>query len=79
MASLSATTVAAVVTINVSISSPFLFASAQISCHIKGEGLPDPNCTPGATNPNVTQKNIHQTICVPGYSASIRPDPSYTI
>jgi len=28
---------------------------------------------PGATNPNVTQANIHTTICVRGWTATIRP------
>ena len=29
-------------------------------------------------NPAVNQGNIHQTVCVPGYSRSIRPPSSYT-
>jgi len=41
-------------------------------------GLPNPALTPGATNPRVTQANIHSTICVAGYSASVRPSESYT-
>ena len=32
----------------------------------------------GAINPNVTQDNIKQTICVPGWSAKVRPPVSYT-
>lgn len=40
--------------------------------------LPDPVCTPGATNPEVTQSNISRTICVSGYTAKIRPPVSYT-
>ncbi|MGH2638554.1 MAG: hypothetical protein ACRDF4_04635 [Rhabdochlamydiaceae bacterium] len=47
------------------------------SCHSVG-GLPDPNCTPGAINLNVTQDNIQSTICTSGYTASIRPPESYT-
>ncbi|MDJ0386286.1 hypothetical protein [Streptomyces sp. G-G2] len=39
---------------------------------------PDSSCQPGALNPNVTQANIHSTICVGGYSSSIRPSTSYT-
>ncbi|MEV5571403.1 hypothetical protein AB0L06_15240 [Spirillospora sp. NPDC052269] len=39
---------------------------------------PDPACTPGATNPDVTQDNIHQTVCVAGYTKKIRPPVSYT-
>jgi hypothetical protein len=41
-------------------------------------GLPDPSCTPGVANPAVTQGNIGQTICVSGYTATIRPPSSYT-
>jgi len=40
--------------------------------------LPDPSCTPGATNPQVTQADIGSTICNSGYSASIRPPESVT-
>ena len=41
-------------------------------------GLPDPRCTPGATNPEVTQNNIDQTICVSGWTSSVRPNETYT-
>ena len=34
--------------------------------------------TPGALNPDVTQANIHATICVRGWTATIRPPPDYT-
>jgi hypothetical protein len=40
--------------------------------------LPDPVCTPGARNPNVTQANLASTICRNGYTASIRPPPAVT-
>ncbi|MGW4399382.1 hypothetical protein ACWEHA_29190 [Amycolatopsis nivea] len=40
--------------------------------------LPDPACTPGATNPDVTQDTIGDTICVPGWTATIRPPTTYT-
>jgi hypothetical protein len=33
---------------------------------------------PGAINPDVTQDNIKQTICVVGWTATIRPATSYT-
>ena len=40
---------------------------------------PDPAKTPGATNPEITQENIRQTICNPRWSTrSIRPQASYT-
>jgi hypothetical protein len=37
-----------------------------------------PTLTPGALNPDVTQANVHSTICVPGWTATIRPPPDYT-
>lgn len=46
-------------------------------CHIKGV-LPDPVCTPGVINPNVTQADIKTTICKTGWTATIRPPQSYT-
>ena len=40
---------------------------------------PDPARTPGAVNPEITQENIHDTICNPRWSTrSIRPEASYT-
>ena len=40
---------------------------------------PDPERTPGAPNPDITQDNIRQTICNPRWSTrSIRPAASYT-
>jgi hypothetical protein len=47
------------------------------SC-ISANGLPDRKCTPGATNPDVTQATISITICVSGYAAQIRPAATYT-
>lgn len=41
-------------------------------------GLPDPTCTPGAINPDVTQATIQSTICMRGWTATIRPPQSYT-
>ena len=40
--------------------------------------LPKPDLTPGATNPDVTQENIQQTVCVHGYTKTIRPPAYYT-
>jgi len=40
--------------------------------------LPDHTSTPGALNPAVNQANIKTTICVPNYTSTIRPKPSYT-
>lgn len=46
-------------------------------CHANA-GLPDPTCTPGAANPAVTQATIGQTICVRGWTATVRPPLAYT-
>jgi hypothetical protein len=57
---------------------PFvLTAPIIIACH-SNHGLPDSVCTPGAADPRVTQDNIHTTICVSGYTATVRPPSSYT-
>ena len=40
--------------------------------------LPDPHCTPGSIDPAVTQANIHSTICVSGYTKTVRPPSSET-
>jgi len=40
--------------------------------------LPDPKLTPGSINPDISQSNIQSTICVSGFTATIRPPSSYT-
>lgn len=54
--------------------------SSQV-CHARGRGLyslPDPRCTPGAIDPDVTQANIATTICRRGYTQAVRPPESVT-
>jgi hypothetical protein len=52
------------------------------SCHYRtaadGQTLPDPNCTPGAISPKVTQDTLATTICRTGYTKSIRPPARIT-
>lgn len=52
------------------------------ACHVRkaagGQPLPDPACTPGAIDPAVTQANIKQTICVRGYTSTVRPGLNLT-
>jgi hypothetical protein len=44
-----------------------------------GQGaLPDPARTPGAVNPAVTQDNIASTICVRGWTRTIRRPRQFT-
>jgi len=52
---------------------------APIGCHLRGPApLPDPSCTPGVTNPAVTPATLGTTICLPGWTATIRPPTSVT-
>ena len=54
---------------------------APSSCHAIGSGLyerPDPSCTPGALNSAVTQATISKTICVAGWTDTVRPPESIT-
>lgn len=49
------------------------------ACHLIGTGRfsrPDPRCTPGALNPNVTQATIAETICRRGWTSTVRPAES---
>lgn len=58
------------------IDAPVSIATGQ-TCFLRGP-LPDRGCTPGATDPRVTQDNLQQTICVSGYTRTVRPPTSYT-
>lgn len=40
--------------------------------------LPDHSVTPGALNPAVTLSTLHSTVCVHGWTKTIRPPASYT-
>jgi hypothetical protein len=56
-------------------------APAPGTCRYRRTGgrfLPDPACTPGAVNPDVTPSTLRSTICVSGYSARIRPPREIT-
>jgi len=52
-------------------------SASNANCHIRGV-LPDSSCTPGVIDQRVTQANIQQTICVSGYTKTVRPPVSYT-
>ena len=57
-------------------------APAPRTCHARtaanGQPLPDVHCTPGAIDAAVTQANIHTTICLVGYTTTVRPSVSQT-
>ena len=65
-----------------------LFLAALVLLALAAFGFPkrddgpvlraDPVRTPGVVNPDVTQANIAQTICVRGWTRTIRPPTSYT-
>src|ERR1019366_2647199 len=40
--------------------------------------LPNPSLTPGAIDNSITQQNIHRTVCIKGYTKTIRPPTNYT-
>ena len=54
-----------------------LLIASPINFAFAGD-LPDPRLTPGAVDPSVTQDNIHETVCVKGYTKTVRPPASYT-
>ncbi len=53
-------------------------STTNAECHTVNDVLPDPKCTPGVVDPRVTQDNIDSTICVPGYTKTVRPPVSVT-
>jgi hypothetical protein len=53
-------------------------AIVKTSLCLSVNGLPDANCTPGAIDTTVTQNNIDTTICVSGYTQTVRPSTSWT-
>jgi len=56
----------------------FVLLSALLPALSFGGDLPDARLTPGSINPEITQENIQQTVCVKGYTKKIRPAASYT-
>jgi hypothetical protein len=59
---------------------PSIASSPNVSIVAKPPAgfLPNAKKTPGSTSPAVTQANVKKTICVSGYTATIRPPASYT-
>jgi hypothetical protein len=49
-------------------------AAQLIAAHV----LPDPSVTPGVLNPAVTPDTIKATVCVSGWTATVRPRTSWT-
>jgi len=55
-----------------------IVAIALFTTQALASDLPNPSLTPGAIDPYITQQNIHQTVCVKGYTKTIRPPANYT-
>ncbi len=55
----------------------FAAPTKRTNC-VERNGLPDTACTPGATNPAVTQTTIVSTICTSGWTTTVRPPTSVT-
>jgi len=51
---------------------------ALITTQAFASDLPNPQLTPGAINKSITQQNIHSTVCIKGYTKTIRPPAHYT-
>ena len=49
-----------------------------LSAAVRNPSLPIASRTPGAIDPRVTHQNLRTTICVSGYSSTVRPPSSYT-
>jgi hypothetical protein len=53
-------------------------AAFFVSITVFAGDLPDPRITPGAVNPAINQNNIHETVCVRGFTKTVRPPVYYT-
>jgi hypothetical protein len=55
------------------------YAGTRYQGSTGGQSGPDyPPAGIGVADPNVTQSNLQQTICVSGYSGTVRPSSSFT-
>ncbi len=56
----------------------FGLSACGAATYSESSGLPNIKVTPGAVNPLVSQANIRSTICVSGWTATVRPPVAYT-
>lgn len=56
----------------------FVLMLFSLNALARAGDLPDSALTPGFIDASVTQANIQQTICVKGYTKTIRPTAKYT-
>ena len=55
-----------------------LFVLFNLSSQALAGDLPDSKLTPGAIDSSITEDNIQKTICVRGYTKTVRPPAYYT-
>lgn len=55
----------------------FFLLTASLATSLSAQTLP-PESVPGELNGDVTQANIHSTICISGWTTTVRPPASYT-
>ncbi|MEI6294957.1 MAG: hypothetical protein WCO95_02735 [Actinomycetes bacterium] len=68
----------ALITAGILIAGTVGLSACGAAIYSENSGLPNTKLTPGAVNPLVTQGNIRSTICVSGWTATVRPPVSYT-
>ncbi len=68
----------AFLTAGILISATLGLAACGAATYSESSGLPNIKLTPGAINPAVTQSTIRSTICVSGWTATVRPPVTYT-
>jgi hypothetical protein len=52
--------------------------SSATTGRVPATALPNAGITPGAVDPSVTPQNLQSTVCVKGYTSTVRPDKKYT-
>jgi hypothetical protein len=66
------------ITTGIIISATIGLSACGAAVYSEDSGLPNTKLTPGAVNPDVNQGNIRSTICVAGWTATVRPPVTYT-
>ena len=55
-----------------------LFVAFSLLASVAPRSAYPPDSVTGDTDPAITQSNIHKTVCVANYTATVRPPESYT-
>lgn len=66
------------ITIPATLLLPVFILVAITTTQALASNLPIRSITPGAIDPRITQENIHSTVCVKGYTKTVRPPAHYT-